>query len=441
MYNLFNSSNSLCLQIQTMKNLYFILLFLVLNGCKKSEDGKVEVVPLAPSELTVTLISNNQVDLTWKDNSTNEIGYKIERKTDSGDFMEIGATAQDITTYSDKTLSLNTKYTYRVYSFNQVGKSLSYSNEFVIQTIGLPILTTTEVSNITSNGASSGGKISSDGGSAITNKGIVWGTSSNPDISLPTKTSNGTGTGIFVGDILNLDGNTTYYLRAYATNAAGTAYGAEISFKTLKIDINRGLIACYPFNGNAKNLVDTSNDGIVKDAILVMDRFNNANAAYSFNGTSSFIDFGTNPNIGPTTMIPITISLWIKPNGTGGNVISKYTNLDANRSFFYFGRNDNSLSWIGRGTNPYITKSQTTDTEWTHYVLIASSNVAKVYRNGQLLTSGVLAINSTMRDVPLIIGKVSGTSPGFYKGLVDDVFIYNRVLSENEIPELYNHRF
>ena len=94
-----------------MKNLYIIIFLLTLFGCKKSDDGTVEVIPLAPTELKGTIVSKDQLDLTWKDNSTNETGYKIERKTDSGVFAEIGSTATDITTFSDKTvepISVNT---------------------------------------------------------------------------------------------------------------------------------------------------------------------------------------------------------------------------------------------------------------------------------------------------------------------------------------------
>lgn len=118
-----------------MKKLYYILFFVALSGCKKSEDGTVEVIPLAPTELKGTLVSKDQVDLSWKDNSTNETGYKIERKTDSGVFAEIGSTATDVPTFSDKTVSININYSYRVYSYNKVGKSINYSNEVSIKTL------------------------------------------------------------------------------------------------------------------------------------------------------------------------------------------------------------------------------------------------------------------------------------------------------------------
>jgi hypothetical protein len=209
------------------------MLLVGVNGCTVSEDGVVEVVPLPPSELKATLISGEQVDLFWKDNSTNETGYKIERKTDSGNFTEIGSTATDITTFSDKTLSLNTNYTFRVYSLNQVGKSISYSNEVTIKTFNTPTLTTTAITEITASGAKSGGTVSSDGGSGITARGVVWGTSTNPTISLTTKTSDGTGVGTFQSAITGLAASTKYFVRAYSTNSVGTSYGNELSFTTL----------------------------------------------------------------------------------------------------------------------------------------------------------------------------------------------------------------
>jgi uncharacterized protein (TIGR02145 family) len=98
--------------------------------------------------------------------------------------------------------------------------------------IGLSSLTTTAASGITGTTASSCGNISSDGGSSITARGVVWSTSQNPTIALTTKTSDGTGSGIFSSSISGLAPNTLYYVRAYATNAAGTAYGNQVSFTT-----------------------------------------------------------------------------------------------------------------------------------------------------------------------------------------------------------------
>jgi len=92
-------------------------------------------------------------------------------------------------------------------------------------------LTTTAASSITTVSASSGGNITDDGGAAVTARGICWGTSTNPTIS-GSKTSDGTGIGSFTSSLASLSPNTLYYVRAYATNSAGTAYGNEVSFST-----------------------------------------------------------------------------------------------------------------------------------------------------------------------------------------------------------------
>ncbi|MCF8318541.1 MAG: hypothetical protein K9I02_07315, partial [Haliscomenobacter sp.] len=88
----------------------------------------------------------------------------------------------------------------------------------------VPTLTTTSIVSITTTSATSGGNISADGGATITARGVVWSTSTNPTIILTTKTSNGTGIGSFTSTLTNLTPKTTYYVRAYAINSAGTGY-------------------------------------------------------------------------------------------------------------------------------------------------------------------------------------------------------------------------
>ncbi len=130
-------------------------------------------------------------------------------------------------------LTPNTTYYVRSYANNSAGTG--YGNQVIFKTsstIVLPTITTASISAITSTTANSGGNISSDGGSAITSRGVVWSTSINPTISLTTKTSNGTGAGTFSSSITGLSPNTVYYIRAYATNSVGTGYGNEITFTT-----------------------------------------------------------------------------------------------------------------------------------------------------------------------------------------------------------------
>ena len=92
-------------------------------------------------------------------------------------------------------------------------------------------VTTTAVTGITSNTASTGGNVESDGGSSVTARGVCWSTTANPTIT-DTKTNDGSGTGTFSSSITGLTASTTYHVRAYATNSAGTAYGNDVSFVT-----------------------------------------------------------------------------------------------------------------------------------------------------------------------------------------------------------------
>lgn len=98
--------------------------------------------------------------------------------------------------------------------------------------ISAPVLSTTKVSGITSSSALTGGDITSDGGAAVIARGVCWGTNSNPTISDHT-TKDGNGTGSFSSTITGLLADTTYHIRAYATNSAGTVYGNTITFNTL----------------------------------------------------------------------------------------------------------------------------------------------------------------------------------------------------------------
>lgn len=103
---------------------------------------------------------------------------------------------------------------------------------FAMGNIVVPTVTTTAITAITTITASSGGNVTSDGGSAVTARGVCWSTSANPTI-VDSITSDGTGTGVFSSSITGLLPATTYHVRAYATNVVGTGYGADVSFTTL----------------------------------------------------------------------------------------------------------------------------------------------------------------------------------------------------------------
>jgi uncharacterized protein (TIGR02145 family) len=97
-----------------------------------------------------------------------------------------------------------------------------------------PTVQTTLITNISKNSAQSGGSITYDGGASVTVKGVVWNTSQNPTIA-HSRTNESSGSGSFISNITGLQHNTTYYVRAYATNSAGTSYGNQVSFKTTTV--------------------------------------------------------------------------------------------------------------------------------------------------------------------------------------------------------------
>jgi uncharacterized protein (TIGR02145 family) len=101
--------------------------------------------------------------------------------------------------------------------------------------IVLPTLTTTATSCITTTTATSGGNITDDGGATIIARGVCWSSSANPTIA-DSKTTDGTGTGRFTSALTGLTANTTYNIRAYATNSVGTGYGTQLSFTTPESD-------------------------------------------------------------------------------------------------------------------------------------------------------------------------------------------------------------
>ncbi len=119
----------------------------------------------------------------------------------------------------------------------RTGKYLAIQNVLISGTaMGVtadpPTVTTNAVTNISTTFTTSGGNIPSDGGAAVTARGVVWDTVSSPTTA-KNKTTDGTGSGAFVSQVTGLSPGVKYYLRAYATNDAGTAYGNEITFSTL----------------------------------------------------------------------------------------------------------------------------------------------------------------------------------------------------------------
>ncbi len=148
-------------------------------------------------------------------------------------------------------LSPNTTYYVRAYAVNEIG--VGYSNSVSFSTSeGIPQISTNDITNLKSNAATCGGNIISDCGSDIINRGVCWSTNQNPTIN-DNKTIDGSEIGTYQSEITNLSANTTYFVRAYATNELGTAYGAEKTFTTPYFHIGQsyqgGIIAYIDESG------------------------------------------------------------------------------------------------------------------------------------------------------------------------------------------------
>lgn len=164
--------------------------------------------------------------ICWSTNQTPTIDdSKTENGTGTGDF-----------TGSITNLQPSTTYYVRAYATNTIGTGYGSALSFTTaDNISIPVLSTTEVTNVAPTTAISGGNITSDGGADISARGVCWSTNQTPTTD-DSKTEDGTGTGSFTSSISGLQSNTTYYVRAYATNSAGTGYGDAVSFTTSEIE-------------------------------------------------------------------------------------------------------------------------------------------------------------------------------------------------------------
>ncbi len=174
--------------------------------------------------------------------ATNETGFSAlpcGLRTNGGTFNDLGGYSYwwTATESSAPSAASNWGVDYFYCYFNKLnydklnGLSVRCLSDIVV-IIPPTLEATTTASAITGTTAKSGGNVTLQGGAAVTAKGVCWSTTNNPTKSLSTKTSNGTGTGVFTSSITGLTPNTTYFVRSYATNSGGTAYGSEVSFQT-----------------------------------------------------------------------------------------------------------------------------------------------------------------------------------------------------------------
>jgi hypothetical protein len=211
-----------------------------------------------------------------------------------------------------------------------------------------------------------------------------------------------------------------------------------------------GLIAYYPFDGNANDASINSNNGIVTGASLTQDRFGKANNAYSFNGGTNYIEVANNSSFNFTNN-RMTVSFWIfTAIPTVNNVhtlISKQSSVGANQSGFNIAK-ENSFTYllIKNGPNSVqgysrISSSSLLNT-WHNLVYVSDSGILKAFLDGQLIKTDTFNAAIGLSNEPMRIGKpIYSTVNSEFNGTLDDIGIWNRALTQQEITSIYTQNY
>ncbi len=235
----------------------------------------------------------------------------------------------------------------------------------------------------------------------------------------------------------------------------GNGGTAKSWFDDIKLYQNDSLVAYYPFNGNANDESINANHGTVYGAILTDDRQGNPNSAYYFDGENDYIL--CEKEVGPFGNQSRSFSFWAKTdvepvaNKQQNSVLSYGGNIYDGGSRFEILLNPKCRGIGVDVSSKYRTWSfDNSDNGWHFYTVVFDNSISnnlsdlKFYADGELLLSecnnngGDMLINTKDEQV-LNIGRLfySG-QPRYFKGSIDEIRIYNKALSQQEITELYN---
>jgi len=200
-------------------------------------------------------------------------------------------------------------------------------------------------------------------------------------------------------------------------------------------DLTTGLVAYYPFNGNANDESGNGNNGTVYGATLTTDRFGNKNSAYNFDGAFDYIKMQI-----PASGGSFSISYWINFEFQPSREWILTLGVPYSEGGFHFLLNKNGVTQFGFYNSGQNSFDMTSNKVWTHIVTIYDQHASTIstYINSAFTKADTASGSISNSD--LYIGKPQGGWSGesYYKGIFDDLRIYNRVLSESEIKQLYN---
>jgi len=213
-----------------------------------------------------------------------------------------------------------------------------------------------------------------------------------------------------------------------------------LSIQSLSQIPTNGLVGCWPFNGNANDESGNGNNGIVQGAQLTIDRCGNENSAYYFNGISNSISIQNS-----TTLCPqdFTLSAWFMfttDNQNSRFILSKSSDDERGNSYcLYYEENQLQVKCDYSSSLRYYTNFN--KGIWNHaaFTLDAISSISKLYLNGKLVSNGIVSGNTAYSADPLLFGAESDIKIlyKFFEGSIDDIMIYNRALSSEEILSLF----
>ena len=299
-------------------------------------------------------------------------------------------------------LSSITTYYLRAYATNDIGTS--YGNEITFTTSAiLPTVSTNEITNILTNSATGGGNVTNQGDANVTEKGICWSMNTNPIIE-DNHTSGGSGIGTFTSQMTNLYAGTTYYVRAYATSSAGTAYGEEKSFST-----NIGIPA------------------VISNQITEID-FNSATSGGNVmsDGGSGIISRGVCWNIIPNP----EITDFITDEGSGlGEYISSLDGLSKGTTYYLRAYATNSFGTGYGNSIQFITNDSIHDIDGNMYITVNIGS--QIWLKENLKTTHY----QDGSEIP------NNTDPSLWYDLISDAYCYqnNDISNLDTYGALYNY--
>lgn len=206
-----------------------------------------------------------------------------------------------------------------------------------------------------------------------------------------------------------------------------------VSLSLLGQNIEDGLVAHYPFNGNANDESGNGNNGIVNGASLTSDRNGESNSSYYFDGTNDYIKIEHSFN----STKEVSISVWISidsytsdfqaivSSDKGGKYVHLQAHTKGNAAVY-----TNSSSILLKPISPIPFKT------WRHIVLTSKSGNIKIYEDGNVISNSNRHYSNIISTNVINIGA-GHLNKRFFKGKIDDIRIYNRALNKSEITALY----